>query len=538
MSGNEWEILAPAGQSDSLRAAVHAGADSVYLGLQRFNARQNAKNFDPEQLTKGIKYCKLNGTKIYLTLNTLVFDKEWDALQQAVQQVCALGVDAVIVQDLGVARLVREAAPDLRLHGSTQMSVHTPRGAQQLKELGFTRVILARELSLPEIQEISSVGIELEVFVHGALCMSVSGQCYLSAMLGGRSANRGSCAQPCRLPFSAGRAGACDLSLKDLSALGRLAELKQAGVCCLKIEGRMKRPEYVASAVEACKIAAEGGQPDLQSLQSVFSRSGFTNGYIDGERGPQMFGVRSKEDVTAASVKLFKSMAHRFEQPAQHLPLEMELTVRQGTPCRLTVSDGQGCQVLVEGPEPEPSVRFDLEADRAKQSLQKLGGTPYILGCFSAAIDPGLTLSAAELNQLRRAAVERMNELRSRLEPVSYRQPKPLPRAASQTLTGLRAEFARYEQIPWALTDGLEWIGLDLDEMIRHSERLAPYRDRLAILPPRGMFGTEQTVEKKLQLLARLSTFGGAKSRASAMGQTARVCGARRLFTQYCQLSG
>ena len=278
----EAEILAPAGTREALIAAVRCGANAVYLGGKLLNARRNAGNFDDEALKEAVRYCHERGVQVYLTLNTLVRDAELKDAEHMLALSCEAGIDALITQDLGIARLARNCAPDIPLHASTQMSVQTLAGLEELKSLGFTRAVLPRELTLGEITALAAHSpVELELFIHGALCMCVSGQCYLSAMLGSRSGSRGLCAQPCRLPFVAPGGTGADLSLKDLSLIPHIRTLHEAGVLSFKIEGRMKRPEYVAAAVTACRQALENGEPEgvlSRQLQAVFSRSGFTDG--------------------------------------------------------------------------------------------------------------------------------------------------------------------------------------------------------------------------------------------------------------------
>jgi len=252
-----FEVLAPAGSMESLIAGVRSGANAIYLGGKSFNARRNAGNFDNEELKRAVEYCHSHGVKVYLTLNILVRDDEMENAYNTVRDALLCGVDAFIVQDIGVAKMIREHFQSARLHGSTQMSIMTPNGAKAAKEMGFSRIVLPREMSLEEIKEIrESTDLELELFVHGALCMSVSGQCYLSSVIGSRSGNRGLCAQPCRLPFTAGGNATHALSLKDLSLIGELDKFD--GITSLKIEGRMKRPEYVSAAVSAVKKAIDG----------------------------------------------------------------------------------------------------------------------------------------------------------------------------------------------------------------------------------------------------------------------------------------
>ena len=293
------EILAPAGSQQAMRAAVLCGADAVYLGVEALNARRSAENFTLENLAGTVRYCHSRGVKVYLTLNTLINDSEISTAYNIIKCACAAGIDALILQDLLTVDIVKKAAPDMPMHASTQMSVGTLGGIELLASLGFRRAVLPRELSRKEIEYLcENSPIELEVFVHGALCMCVSGQCYFSAMLGSRSGNRGACAQPCRLPFSADGSGSCDLSLKDLSLIEHLGKLENMGIASFKIEGRMKRPEYVAAAVCVCRDELNK-KDDTQlrnDLQSVFSRTGFTDGYFTGRTGKDMFGTRRKED--------------------------------------------------------------------------------------------------------------------------------------------------------------------------------------------------------------------------------------------------
>jgi putative protease len=292
------EILAPCGSIESFNMAVDVGANAVYLGLKRFSARGNAANFDFDELKRVVEQSRLYGVKVYLALNILVFDDEFEELREYIKN-SVNSIDAIIVQDLGVAAAIKEINPEMRLHASTQMTVTSVEGAKLLKGLGFSRVVLARELTRDEIRLIcKESGIETEVFVHGAHCASVSGQCYMSSLQGGsiaRSGNRGMCAQPCRLDLADGDRRYA-LSLKDLSLIRHIGELREMGVTSLKIEGRMKRPEYVAVAVDACRKALDGEEPDMELLEKIFSRSGFTDGYFTRSLGGGMYGIRTEED--------------------------------------------------------------------------------------------------------------------------------------------------------------------------------------------------------------------------------------------------
>ena len=287
------ELLAPAGDERALRAAVQNGADAVYLGAGAFNARRGAGNFDGDALDAAVRYCHARGVQVHVTLNTLVREDEFDALLQTVRAINRAGADAVIVQDFGVARALRRLAPDLRLHASTQMAVHNPQAAAFLRDNGFDRVVLARELDYAEIAACAREGVEVECFAHGALCVACSGQCLMSSLVGGRSGNRGMCAQPCRLPWrleGVAREGEYALSTKDLCAIDQLARLRDAGARSLKLEGRLKRAEYVAVTVAAYRRALDAlneGRPyspreDRAALAQMFNRGGFTRGYAPG----------------------------------------------------------------------------------------------------------------------------------------------------------------------------------------------------------------------------------------------------------------
>ena len=406
------EILAPVGGDEQLTAALRCGADAVYFGLTDFNARRSADNFAGDKLPQTVARCHERGVRVYVTVNTLVFDRELAAMRKAVDIACGAGADGLIIQDLAVAKYAREKWPDTALIASTQMAVHNAEGTALLKEMGFSRAVAARELTLAEIKDIhDSTGMDMEVFVHGAHCMSVSGMCYISSMIGGRSGNRGLCAQPCRLDCSiCGRDHA--LSLKDLSYIEHIAELADAGVCSLKIEGRMKRAEYVAAAVTACRAVMEGSEPDMETLRAVFSRSGFTDGYLTGKRGPDMFGYRTKEDVTAAD-QVLKDLAKLYEKEPQNIAVDMHLTVREGQPAELTVTDGS-VTFRVAGEVPQTPRTLPLTMEYAERYLSKTGGTPYYLNELKTDIEGSVMLPASQLNELRRKALDGLAEERVR----------------------------------------------------------------------------------------------------------------------------
>lgn len=406
MSGTE--ILAPAGSLESLKAAVNCGADAVYIGGKQFSARQNAANFDNAELKQAADLCHLHNIKIYLTVNTIIFDNQVNEFAEFIKNAANAGIDAFIVQDFGAAEIIRNIVPDANIHGSTQMTIHSVKGAQLLKELGFKRVVISRELTEKQIQEICSTGIETEVFVHGALCMCMSGQCYLSSLIGQRSANRGFCAQPCRLPYSVYKNPQFNgLSLKDLSLVNHLQKLSDIGVFSLKIEGRMKRPEYVAAAVCACRQSLNGQTPDMALLRSIFSRSGFTDGYFTGKFS-NMFGSREKEDVIAAK-DILPDIRKKYSHEKKSGKLDFYAEIKKDSPVKLTVSDG--CDsVTVTGEIPETAINKPIDFTYLERQLSKLGGTIYQFGNLNADIDEGLILSAKSINALRREAVELLDQ--------------------------------------------------------------------------------------------------------------------------------
>lgn len=500
-TGKQPEILAPCGSEESVHAAVCCGADAVYLGQRAFNARQNADNFDALSLKKIVSYCHLYGVKVYQTLNTLVFDSEIQLLLQCIRTGCQAGVDAFIIQDMGVLSLVRHHAPDMPIHASTQMTIHTPAGAQLLEKLGVKRVVLARELSLKEIEEIrSSAGIELEVFVHGALCVCVSGQCYMSGMLGGRSGNRGCCAQPCRLPFSVRGDGSPDLSLKDLSAIGILDRLAAAGVDSFKIEGRMKRPEYVAASVTACAQKLRGKSPDMDTLRAVFSRSGFTNAYLLDQRGAELFGSRRKEDVTAAA-EVLKPLRQFYHKPVQRVACRGTLTVKAGKPVIYCMTDADGNNATACGSLPEPAQQIALTLEKAGGYLSKLGGTPFYLSSLDGSVENGLMVPASELNALRRECVGQLSALREavpekRFEASDIKLPRTL--LPSENRKGsLRLRVSSVKQLEKLRPQDCEAVIMPLQEALAQKEQLADFP--LILELPRVYFGKEALLRQKLQ---------------------------------------
>lgn len=416
------ELLAPAGSMEALRAAVCNGADAVYLGADTFNARMNARNFSAADLQEAVVYCHVRGVKVHLTLNTLVLDREMPRAAELIRLAASCGVDAFIVQDLGVVSLCRQLAPDVPIHASTQMSIHSLEGVLEAAALGCSRVVLARELPAEEIAHICKKSpVEIEVFVHGALCMCYSGQCYLSSVIGRRSGNRGQCAQPCRLPYGYGRFESTryPLSLKDNCLAGELDELRRMGVASIKIEGRMKRPEYVAIVTRAYRTVLNGGKltpSDLQELETAFSRQGFTDGYFRGQTGSDMFGRRQEGEDTA---DLFASARATYEQgEPQRIGVRFYAMIRRGEPAQLAVEDPDGNLCRARGPVPEQAVYRSLTPQDLEQQLKKTGGTPYLCTAVRSSLDPDLMLPASAINAMRRDVIAELTAKRGRAAPA------------------------------------------------------------------------------------------------------------------------
>ncbi len=400
------EILAPAGALEQLEAAVKAGADAVYLGYGSFNARRNAKNFTFDELKSAVEYCHARNVSVHAAVNTLASDSELPLVYNTLKELALVNVDAVIVQDIGIAKIIKESFPSLVMHASTQMTVHNASGARLLEELGFKRVVLSRELSLDEIKKITAeTSLETEVFIHGALCMCISGGCYLSSVLGQRSGNRGLCAQPCRLDFKVDGRGYA-LSLKDMCHIEYLDKLIDAGVTSFKIEGRMKRPEYVYGAVRAVRDKLENRKPDIEGLKKLFSRSGFTDGYMTGKRTLDMFGVRTKEDV----MNLSEALSDFKMEENKRVSLNIWAKIN-AEGIKITAFDGKNT-VTVSGEAPERSVNRPTEKADVIKQLSKVGGTEYYIESLEVTLEDGLFVPVSTLNSLRRDALGQLTQAR------------------------------------------------------------------------------------------------------------------------------
>ena len=456
------ELLAPAGGFDSLIAAVQTGADAVYMGFGAFNARRSARNFTDGEFASAVAYCHLRGVRVFLTLNTLLTDRELVQAAESLRKASAMGVDAILVQDWGLLALAREIVPDVPLHASTQMSLFTLGGANEAAALGMERVVLARELSRDEVREIcAGCPAQVEIFGHGALCMCYSGQCEMSAVVGERSGNRGACAQPCRLPY--GVDGPCrgghPLSLKDANLSAYLAEMEEMGVDCLKLEGRMKRPEYVAVITGIYRrLMDEKRRPtaeESRQLEQAFSRSGFTDGYWLGKKGPQMFGTRPEN--APEPKELFAAARETYENGRENrkIPVNLRLTVRRGQPVRLsgacTVHHGVAI-AMGTGAVPEEARNRAVTAEELRQRLSKTGGTVFTADRVEIELDEGLMVPASAVNGLRRELLEELAKRRMDIPSRRELPAPPLPDApAGRQAMRFTCSVLKAEQVTAAL---------------------------------------------------------------------------------------
>ena len=427
------ELLSPAGSPEAVVAAVQNGADAVYMGLGIFNARRGAKNFSDEEFEKAVRYCRIRDCKVYVTMNTLVGDREMEQAVELARRVSDLGADAILVQDLGLLSVLRKAVPDIPLHASTQMSIHNLAGVEAAAEMGLTRAVLARELSFEQIKFITKHSpIETEIFVHGALCFCHSGQCYMSSLIGRRSGNRGMCAQPCRMEYTMGGRleDSHPLSLKDNCLVDRLREIEDAGVACVKIEGRMKRPEYTGIVTGIySKIIKERREPteeELKTLADAFSRQGFTQGYFNGDKA-DMFGVRAETDKVGE--KMFADARKEYiGKEERRVPVKFYAVVNAGEAVKAAAIDNRGNKVVAFGAEPQKAIRQAINSEVLSDRLGKTGGTPYYCVDAQSRVQSGLYLSASEINELRRKLVTALNERRAIPQP---RRSLPMPQMPS-----------------------------------------------------------------------------------------------------------
>lgn len=496
------EILAPCGGFDSLTAALNSGADAVYAGMKRFSARKNAENFSDEELRGAVEECHRRGVRFYVTLNTLVYDRELEELAGCIKTAAQCGVDGLIIQDLGAAALAREMFPELPRHASTQMTLNSVSGVRAAEKLGFSRVVMGRELSAEEIAHISeNTSAELEVFVHGALCVCVSGQCYMSSLFGGRSGNRGLCAQPCRLDFICGDRHNV-ISLKDQSIIRHLHDEELSGITSFKIEGRMKRPEYVACAVDACRRSLDGREYDAERLSGIFSRGGLTEGYYNGTMA-DMNGIRGKDDVdnSAAALKGIKEL-YKAEYP--RVPLDVHITVRVGEKIRAVGSIGDTPFECESDAAAEPAKGFALTAEAVVGRMSKLGGTPFYARHITADVGEGAYASAAVLNALRRSVCGCYPGILREYALCEYHLPQKRTPKTSDSIR-YRAEVVTAEQLRQALELDFELIYAPIGLL----DKSTPHKEKIAVMPPFILTDCEEECENRLTELHKAGFIKG-----------------------------
>lgn len=494
------ELLCPVGSPEALDAAIEGGADAVYLGGSLFNARMNAKNFNSDALSAAVLHAHTHGIKVYQTVNTLCFDREKEDFLRTAKEAYLAGVDALIVADLGGAALIHEAIPDMELHASTQMSGHSADMGEELKKRGFSRMVIARETSAQNIETITKNSpIEVEIFVHGALCVSHSGQCLFSSLVGGRSGNRGECAQPCRLPYACAngsKKNAYPLSLKDLSLAAHVPELIRMGVASLKIEGRMKSPEYVYETARIWRRLLDERRAatklEMQALADAFSRGGFTDGYFTGRIDRSMLGIRSEGDkAISRSITPFAGLTKKAM-------LTATASILRDRPSEMTLSDGIHT-VTVMGDVPMEARTAPLTQETVERNLTKTGGTDYVIDTLKLSLDDGLMLPISRLNDLRRRALSALADANQTVrsehdfQSVIKKTPKTAP------IEQLAAHFSTPTQITEQAKCFFDHIALPLHRYTDAADRV--------ILPP-VIFDSDR---EKIQAMLDTAVRSGAR---------------------------
>ncbi len=489
------ELLAPAGSREAFEAAIEGGADAIYIGGASFNARINAKNFTSDELSDAVRLAHTYGVKVYQTINIMTLDREMSELEQTVISSANAGVDAFIVSDLGAAARIHRILPDMPLHASTQMSIHNAAGAKMLEEYGFSRVVPARELSRGDISAlVKNNPLEVEIFIHGAICVSHSGQCLFSSLVGGRSGNRGLCAQPCRLPYSANGCKGCDkypLSLKDMSLATHVREIIESGVASLKIEGRMKSPEYVRGVTSIWRRLLDDGRDatkaDMDELAALFSRGGFSDGYYERKIDRKMLGVRSDEDKQASRE------IDKFNKITRKIALDIKARVIEGEPMELTLGSCEK-SVTVTGEVAQKAINAPLNVDAVTRSMSKLGDSVFKLENIEVELGEQVMVPVSQMNSLRRAGVEAMTAALAE-NPV-YKVEK----TTSKKPTGKRANrrvarFFSAEQITDTAREYFAVCLLPLEKFVANGSRADGF-----VMPP-VVFDSE--VERVAELLEK-----------------------------------
>ena len=516
------EILSPLGGISDLQAALNTGADAVYLGLKDFSARRNAENFTAEELETVCTECHRRGVRVYAALNTLVYDSEAERFAECVKTAAQCGVDGLIIQDVGAAEIVRRICPQLPRHASTQMTLNSPAGVRAAQRLGFTRAVVGRELSFEQIKNIAECAdIELEVFVHGALCVCISGQCYMSSIFGGRSGSRGLCAQPCRLDFTCGGRHNV-ISLKDSSLVQYLPQLERLGIASFKIEGRMKRPEYIACAADACRRSLDGREYDVGRLSGIFSRGGLTDAYFTGTM-QDMQGIRSREDVDN-SAKALAGIKALYKAEMPRIRVDIRTVIRSGEPASVCGECPEyGLREQVTGEQPQKAVNAPLDGEAVCERMSKLGGTQFFSGDVTADVGDGLNLPASALNSMRRELVSRLdNAVLQRNTPHYGLGELPKPQPSQRKGGGLkwRCEVYSAQQLSQAAQLDFELIYAPM----RLISQDTADKDRIAVVPPFVLSDCEEQVRTRL---LQLRECGFTQGMAQTLGhaQLLEECG-------------
>ncbi len=515
----KMELLAPAGNFDCLIAAVQSGADAVYLSGKSFGARSFADNFDLDTLEKAVDYCHLRNVKVYVTVNTLVLDDEIKELCDYLRFLSRIGTDAIIVQDVGVVKIAAEIVPKLPIHASTQMTVHNIEGVKTLERIGIKRIVLSREVSLENIKKISdATNAELEVFAHGALCMCYSGQCLMSSIIGGRSGNRGKCAQPCRLPYSIN--GSKDtkfyMSLKDLSTLQLLDEMRNAGIASLKIEGRMKGPAYVAVVVGIYRKYIDEpssvNQQDLELLDIIFNRGGLTDGYLRGRLGKDMFAFDKPENpYRMGSDKVINQLLGNIKSENKKLKLKADVEIKKNALPRISVCYNN-FQIEYIGDCPaEEAVNVPLTAENVITHLQKTGGTPFEFTDITIDLEYNVFLTAGAINNLRREALDIFEKTYIK----SFKRETPeLPACVATNKTQpakteFVCEITDIKQFDAIRAYDFSIIYVPLHIALKHTDKLEEHKQKIVIVPPSIIHENEfESIIKSTELLLNKGFMG------------------------------
>lgn len=470
-------LLLPAGSGASLDAAINAGADEVYFGSKLFNARMGADNFELAEIMDAITKCHFYGVKANITLNTSVHDREYPDLLRLCEFLYRADCDSIICADPGVCAVLRENFPDMKLHASTQCAGHNASAAKVLKNMGYSRMVVAREASFEDIllmrKELPDM--EYEIFVHGALCVCHSGMCSMSAFMGGRSGNRGDCAQPCRLPA---KDGSYPLSLKDNCLAKYMTEIIRSGVDSLKIEGRMKSPEYVYGVGKIYRTLLDEGRDatdeEIKKLEALFSRDGFTDGYFTGNIGSHMLGVRREADK-ALTKEAETTAAFELKNARRRLPVKITAEFKKGTACRMQMTYGD-ISVTVYGSAPEEALTAPLTQESVRKNLLKLGATPFepAEGGVSIVIDDNVMLPVSAINSLRRTATDQLLcKINTVFHPErgSFEMKAPSPAVTCETFnpTGKSiAHFTHWKLMPARIfLGGFSHIYLPVEEYLK-----------------------------------------------------------------------